>query len=130
VPSRNDSPLALFIEPGSPWENGYCESFNGKLRDELLNREILDRLKEAKIAIERWRKHYNTSSDLTRRSVIDRPQPVTVSTFPTLLDPHPTMLHTNNRHGTKNRSGHCFHGASMEFAGATSANKKPAKSLT
>ncbi|WP_413585766.1 IS3 family transposase [Bdellovibrio sp. HCB274] len=50
----------LFIQPGSPWENGYCESFNGKLRDELLNGEIFYSLKEAKILIERWRKHYNT----------------------------------------------------------------------
>ena len=50
----------LFIEPGSPWENGYCESFNGKLRDELLNGEIFYSLKEAKIAIEQWRRHYNT----------------------------------------------------------------------
>lgn len=48
----------LFIQPGSPWENGYCESFNGKLRDELLNGEIFYSLKEAKILIERWRKHY------------------------------------------------------------------------
>ncbi len=50
----------LFIEPGSPWENGYCESFNGKLRDELLNGEIFYTLKEAKILIEQWRVHYNT----------------------------------------------------------------------
>ena len=49
----------LFIEPGSPWENGYCESFNGKLRDELLNGEIFYSLKEARIVIERWRRHYN-----------------------------------------------------------------------
>ena len=49
----------LFIEPGSPWENGYVESFNGKLRDELLNREIFTTLAEAKILIERWRKEYN-----------------------------------------------------------------------
>ena len=49
----------LFIEPGSPWENGYIESFNGKLRDELLNREIFYTLKEAQILIERWRRHYN-----------------------------------------------------------------------
>ena len=49
----------LFIEPGSPWENGYVESFNGKLRDELLNGEIFYTLKEAKVLIERWRKHYN-----------------------------------------------------------------------
>jgi transposase InsO family protein len=50
----------LFIEPGSPWENGYCESFNGKLRDELLNGVIFYTLKEAKILIEQWRVHYNT----------------------------------------------------------------------
>lgn len=50
----------LFIEPGSPWENGYNESFNGKLRDELLNCEIFYTLKEAKILIEQWRQHYNT----------------------------------------------------------------------
>jgi transposase InsO family protein len=49
----------LFIEPGSPWENGYIESFNGKMRDELLNREIFFTLKEAQILIERWRKEYN-----------------------------------------------------------------------
>jgi putative transposase len=49
----------LFIEPGSPWENGYIESFNGKMRDELLNGEIFDTLIEAKVLIERWRVHYN-----------------------------------------------------------------------
>jgi len=49
----------LFIEPGSPWENGYIESFNGKLRDELLNREIFTTLIEASILIEEWRKEYN-----------------------------------------------------------------------
>ena len=50
----------LFIEPGSPWENGYVESFNGKLRDELLDREIFYTLTEAQILIERWRREYNT----------------------------------------------------------------------
>ena len=49
----------LFIEPGSPWENGYIESFNGKLRDELLNREVFTTLLEAKILVEEWRKEYN-----------------------------------------------------------------------
>lgn len=48
-----------YIEPGSPWENGYNESFNGKLRDELLNTEIFYNLKEAQILIEQWRIHYN-----------------------------------------------------------------------
>ena len=50
----------LYIEPGSPWENGYNESFNSKLRDEILNTEIFYTLKEAKVLIERWRHHYNT----------------------------------------------------------------------
>ena len=49
----------LFIEPGSPWENGYVESFNGKMRDELLAREIFYSLKEAQILIEDWRVYYN-----------------------------------------------------------------------
>ena len=50
----------LFIERGSPWENGYNESFNGKLREELLDREIFYSLSEAEVLIERWREHYNT----------------------------------------------------------------------
>ena len=50
----------LYIEPGSPWENGYCESFNSKLRDELLAREIFYDLREAQILIEGWRRYYNT----------------------------------------------------------------------
>ena len=69
----------LFIEPGSPWENGYNESFNGKLRDELLNGEIFYTLKEAQILIEQWRIHYNTvrpHSSLGYRS----PAPQTVMT--------------------------------------------------
>lgn len=80
----------LFIEPGSPWENGYCESFNGKLRDELLNGEIFYSLKEAKIVIEQWRKHYNTKrphSALGYRP----PVPVAYSPIPTPLDPHTTV---------------------------------------
>ena len=48
----------LYIEPGSPWENGYVESFNGKLRDELLNGEIFDTLWEAQVLTQRWRRHY------------------------------------------------------------------------
>ena len=50
-----------YIEPGSPWENGYCESFNSKLRDELLKGEIFYTLREAQIVIESWRRHYNTA---------------------------------------------------------------------
>ena len=48
-----------YIEPGSPWENGYCESFNSKLRDELLNGEIFFSLAEAQVLIESWRRHFN-----------------------------------------------------------------------
>jgi hypothetical protein len=51
---------ALYIEPGSPWENGYCESFNSKLRDEFLNGEIFYSIKELRVLAERWRVHYNT----------------------------------------------------------------------
>jgi transposase InsO family protein len=50
----------LYIAPGSPWENGYCESFNGKLRDECLNSEIFYSLREAQSVIEQWRIEYNT----------------------------------------------------------------------
>jgi len=71
----------LFIEPGSPWENGYNESFNGKLRDELLNAEIFDTQLEAKVLIERWRHHYNTvrpHSSLGYRP----PAPEAIQTWP------------------------------------------------
>ncbi len=60
----------LFIEAGSPWENGYVESFNGKMRYELLNGEIFYSLLEARIIIEQWRRHYNKKrpySSLGRR---------------------------------------------------------------
>ena len=49
-----------FIAPGSPWENGYCESFNSRFRDELLNGEVFSTLREAQLLIERWRRLYNT----------------------------------------------------------------------
>ena len=67
----------LFVEPGSPWENGYNESFNGKLRDELLNGEIFTTLLEAKVLIEQWRNEYNQfrpHSSLNYQS----PTPVTI----------------------------------------------------
>jgi putative transposase len=78
---RSVGAQTLFIEPGSPWENGYNESFNGKLRDELLNGEIFYTLKEAQVIIERWREHYNTvrpHSSLGYRP----PAPQTVITNP------------------------------------------------
>ncbi len=76
---------SLYIEPGSPWENGYCESFNGKLRDECLNGEIFYSLKEAQVVIEQWRVHYNTKrphSALGYRP----PAPVTIAAKQTPLD--------------------------------------------
>ncbi len=51
----------LYIAPGSPWENGYIESFNGRLRDELLNGEIFETVLEARVLCEQWRRHYNTA---------------------------------------------------------------------
>jgi putative transposase len=78
---------SLYIEPGSPWENGYCESFNGKLRDECLDGEIFYSLKEAKVVIENWRVHYNTKrphSALGYRP----PAPLAVTAS---LDPTPVM---------------------------------------
>jgi transposase InsO family protein len=58
--NRSRGAETLYIEPGSPWENGNCESFNSKLRDEFLNGEILYTLKDAQVLAERWRVCYNT----------------------------------------------------------------------
>ena len=89
----------LFIEPGSPWENGYVESFNGKLRDELLNGEIFYTLKEAQILIERWRCEYNhirPHSSLSGRP--PAPETLVWSDFslkdyaPPTLNPEPALL--------------------------------------
>ena len=80
---------SLYIEPGSPWENGYCKSFNGRLRDECLNGEIFYSLREAQVVIENWRIHYNTKrphSALGYRP----PAPVTIALPPT-LDGQPNM---------------------------------------
>jgi len=76
----------LFIEPGSLWENGYVESFNGKMRDELLAREIFYSLKEAQISIEMWRTQYITvrpHSSLGYRP----PAPTAVTLDPSLFQP-------------------------------------------
>ena len=75
-----------YIEPGSPWENGFCESFNARFRDEMLNGEIFYSLREAQILIERWRHHYNT---VRPHSAIGcRPPPleciITVDQYPTM----------------------------------------------
>jgi putative transposase len=57
---ENTGAKTLYIEPGSPWENGYCESFNSKLRDEFFNGEMFYSIKELRVLAERWRIHYNT----------------------------------------------------------------------
>ena len=79
-----------FIEPGSPWENGYCESFNGKLRDECLNGEIFYSLKEATVVIEQWRKHYNT---IRSHSSLNYRPPAPQTSAPEILhlDRNPAM---------------------------------------
>jgi len=81
---------SLYIEPGSPWENGYCESFNGKLRDELLNGEIFYSLKEAQVVIEKWRVHYNTRRPHSALGY-KPPAPLTVAPPPPILDGTPNM---------------------------------------
>ncbi len=86
----------LFIEPGSPWENGYIESFNGKLRDELLNGEIFDTLLEAKVLIERWRWEYNTfrphSSLGYRPPAPEAIMPLAAGSGATPLHPQPNIV--------------------------------------
>ena len=72
----------LFIEPGRPWENGYTESFNGKLRDELLNREVFTALIEAKVLIEEWRKEYN---QVRLHSALDCQPPAPEAIIPVTL---------------------------------------------
>lgn len=69
----------LFIEPGSPWENGYCESFNGRLRDEFLNGEIFFTLLEAKVLLENWRREYNS---IRPHSSLGYRAPVPLATLP------------------------------------------------
>jgi len=72
----------LYIAPCSPWENGYCESFNGKLRDECLNGEIFYSLKEATVVIEQWRKHFNT---IRPHSSQNRRPPAPLTSSPEIL---------------------------------------------
>ncbi len=79
-----------FIEPGSPWENGYCESFNARFRNELLDGEIFYTLREAQILIEQWRKHYNT---VRPHSSLGYRPPVPESVVP--VDRRPDLLPGN-----------------------------------
>lgn len=69
----------LFIAPGSPWENGYCESFNGKMRDEKLNGEIFYTLREAQVVLEMWRQEYNT---IRPHSSLGQRPPAPAATLP------------------------------------------------
>jgi len=83
-----------FIEPGSPWENGYNESFNARLRDELLNGEVFYTLKEAQILIEAWRRHYN---HIRPHSALGyRPPAPRAHTFP---EPSSVPLNISNARG-------------------------------
>ena len=75
-----------FIEPGSPWENGYVESFNGKLRDELLDGEVFHTVREAQVLIEQWRQHYNT---VRPHSALGYRPPAPEVVMPTLPMPPP-----------------------------------------
>jgi len=78
-----------YIELGSPWENGYCESFNGTLRDELLNGEIFYNLKEAKVLVERWRQHYN---QVRPHSSLGYKPPAPQVTLPLITQPQPIHM--------------------------------------
>ena len=75
-----------YIEPGSPWENGYIESFNARMRDELLDGEMFYTLAEARIIIEQWRQHYITTRPL---SALNYRPPAPEAIIP--MDPRPTM---------------------------------------
>jgi len=115
----------LYIEPGSPWENGYCESFNSKLRDEFLNGEIFYSLRELEVLAERWRVYYNTRRPhsslgyrppapaawlMENNKGMQKWKPLRASHFP--IPPTATDLltrplrYTNNLTGTKHRAGH------------------------
>ena len=89
----------LFIDPGSPWENGYVESFNGKFRDELLDREIFYTVLEAKVLVERWRQHYNRvrpHSSLGYRP--PAPEAIAVQPLAGALPPHPRLQSPSGKH--------------------------------
>jgi len=83
----------LYIEPGSPWENGYNESFNGNLRDELLNGELFDTLLEAQVLVERWRREYN---EVRPHSALDYRPPAPAAR---LAPPEPLSFNTGRTEG-------------------------------
>jgi putative transposase len=119
----NTGAKTSYIEPGSPWENGYCESFNSKLRDEFLNGELSYSMKEIRVLAERWRIHFNTvrpHSSLGYRP----PAPEAWQRSPgrkgwhSLRSCHPfrpppatirnkkSLRYTNKQSGSKDRAGH------------------------
>ena len=102
----------LFIAPGSPWENGYVESFNGKLRDELLARETFETLAEARILIERWRRQYNT---VRPHSALGYRPPAPEAVRPVPVERGPGEL------GSLLTTGSLMGGRSPCFSGRTSA---------
>ena len=85
-PANRVGAKTTFIAPGSPWEKGYCESFNSRFRDELLNGEVFYTLREAQILIERWRCHFNT---VRPHSALRYRPPAPESMMP--IDQRPTM---------------------------------------
>ena len=89
-----------YITPGSPWENGFNERFNGSLRDELLNGEVFYSLAEAKAMIESWRNHYN---EIRPHSSLNYqpPAPKVIIPRPHGLSPHSAALHASINHGQK-----------------------------
>ena len=101
----------LYIEPGSPWENGYCESFNSKLRDEFLNGEIFYSLKEAQILTERWRVHYNIvrpHSSLGYRPPAPMAYSLAIPQPSASRSPASPVMQTLIPTGTKHRAGHGY----------------------
>jgi transposase InsO family protein len=104
----------LYIEPGSPWENGYCESFNGKLRDERLNGEIFYSLREAQVVIEKWRVDLAVYTDgVTEAENVDNVEFGESRLIETILAQH-HLLFLFNGHSSKRglsdgekRTKHC-----------------------
>lgn len=99
-----------YIESGSPWENGYCESFNGRFRDERLNGEVFFSLSEAQILIERWRKHYNTKRP---HSALGYRPPAPEAIIP--MEPRPIM-HEQLNWTSQMRLLNCLHLKTCELS--------------
>ena len=98
APFAGELPPGSIPDPPHPWENGYCESFNARFRDELLNGEVFTTLREAQILIERWRRHYNTARP---HSALGYRPPAPKSIIP--IDQRPTKIFQCNWTGSKLR---------------------------